>query len=253
MMFANRFFNVEDVFGKERRSYDGWGESSALVIHDKDSNFEFMDAYGCSWRRMCCEPLQALWIGTTRGWIGTTTLGIGYPLELRIGMSSPVELHGSVHESLKVSTRHCLARAWTLMCSTCSWCMSKPSCWPLTSCAALVPLVITLLVNKFNVVMRRRRMKNLSHCRGPYRRTCRWNGTLSSIYEDERQGFPGHVRSDIGHGCSSGYRSSWKDHGIVYSSYISCNHCKPDAGSFQRWWKRKWITVWRWSQTSSST
>ena len=82
-----------------------------------------------------------------------------------------------------------------------------------------------------------------------------WNSffKMGFIYEDERHGFPGHVRSDIGHGCSSGDRSSWKDHGIVYSSYISCNHCKPDAGSFQRWWKRKWITVWRWSQTSSST
>ena len=73
------------------------------------------------------------------------------------------------------------------------------------------------------------------------------------LHQDEGHGFPDDVRADISYGCSSSSRSSWSNHGALFSSNYGCHHCKSNVGSLQLWrWQRS-SKVWWWSQASSST
>ena len=141
-------------------------------------------------------------------------------------------------------TRPCIAVAWSSTCTTCSLGMTWLSRWPMTSCIAFGSILIIVMVNKYNKMMRRQRPKRLSrlsHCRGPYRRAFRWNGNLSlrwtSYIRMKGMVFLVMYTQCAGYGCSSSSRSSWKDYGALNSSNNGGNYSKSDAGSFQCWWR----------------
>ena len=76
-----------------------------------------------------------------------------------------------------------------------------------------------------------------------------WNFGFEMVilHQDERFGVPAPLHPGLGHGCSPGNRSSWKDHGVVDSGNYSSQQSKPDAGGLQCcWWKRVSSTSPRW-------